>query len=164
MEDVDRASLPERKRGPVKRLLKRFRETETGQALVEFTFVLPIFLLLLFGLVDFGRGFYTWLLVTNAAREGARVAATQQDQTAVQTRIYDAVCKTYPSQCSLTPAKLTWTNKPTANVQGPRGEPVVIELAYDFQFVTPLGNIIAFVSGGSLSTPTITAHSSMRLE
>ena len=60
--------------------MRRFRETEAGQSLVEFTMILPLFLVLLFGMVDFGRAFYTWLLVTNAAREGARIAAVQSDQ------------------------------------------------------------------------------------
>ena len=55
-----------------RRLPKWFRESERGQSLVEFTMILPILLILLFALVDFGRAFYTWMLVTNAAREGAR--------------------------------------------------------------------------------------------
>lgn len=150
--------------GPVRRVLRRLRGTETGQALVEFTMILPIFLLLLFALVDFGRGFYSWLILTNAAREGARVAATQQDMNAVQTRIHDAICDNYPSSCSLDMAKLSWTNQATANIQGTRGEPVEIALSYDFEFATPIGEILNIVSGGNLTAPTITAFSSMRLE
>jgi hypothetical protein len=126
--------------------------------------ILPIFLLLLFALVDFGRGFYAWLILTNAAREGARVAATQQDMNAVQTRIQDSICSNYPSSCSLDMSKLTWTNQGSANIQGPRGEAVEIALSYDFDFATPIGGILNIVSGGSLAEPTITAFSSMRLE
>ncbi|NUQ56510.1 MAG: pilus assembly protein, partial [Dehalococcoidia bacterium] len=59
--------------GGLRGLLRRFRRTDAGQALVEFALVLPVMLMMLFALVDFGRGFYTWLVVTNAAREGARV-------------------------------------------------------------------------------------------
>ena len=143
------------------RIVAKLRRTETGQALVEFTMILPIFLMLLFGLIDFGRGFYTWLLVTNAAREGARVGAVQMDGNAIDTRIYDSFCGNYPTDCGLDPTKLTITK---SNVQGPRGESVAIDLSYDFDYVTPIGNIIALVSGGSLSEPTITAHTSMRLE
>jgi hypothetical protein len=43
-----------------------------GQALVEFALVLPMFLLLLFGLIDVGRYVYTWNALNQAAREGAR--------------------------------------------------------------------------------------------
>jgi Flp pilus assembly protein TadG len=147
--------------GPVRRLLRRFRETEAGQSLVEFTMILPIFLVLMFGLVDFGRAFYTWLLVTNAAREGARVAAVQADSSAIDARIYDSFCSSYPSNCSLEPGKLTITK---TNVQGARGSAVSIDLAYDFEFVTPLGGILQFLGGSDLASPTISAHSSMRLE
>jgi Flp pilus assembly protein TadG len=139
----------------------RFRETEAGQALVEFTMILPIFLLMLFAMVDFGRGFYTWLLVTNAAREGARIGAVQSDAATINTRIYDSFCTSYPSNCSLDPTKLTITK---TNVLGARGTAVVIDLSFDFQYATPVGAILNLVSGGTLATPTISAHSSMRLE
>ena len=148
----------------MKRLLKRFRNNEAGQALVEFTMILPIFLVLLFGIVDFGRAFYTWLIVTNAAREGARVAAVQAPQADVQARIWESLCESYPSDCTLDPAKLTWTNVASANIQGARGEPTIVELSYDFEYATPIGNIIALITGGTIDTPTITAHTSMRLE
>lgn len=144
--------------------LPRFiRETERGQALVEFTMVLPLLLVLLFALVDFGRAFYTWMLVTNAAREGARAAAVQAPQSEVQARIYGSFCKSYPSGCSLNPAPLTidWSG---ANIQGPRGSASVIKVQYSFQFVTPLGGILQFIGGSNISSPTISAHSSMRLE
>jgi Flp pilus assembly protein TadG len=45
-----------------------------GQSLVEMAMVLPILAILTFGLVDFGRGYYFQVSVTNSAREGARVA------------------------------------------------------------------------------------------
>jgi Flp pilus assembly protein TadG len=146
------------------RLPRFIRDTERGQALVEFTMVLPILLILLFALVDFGRAFYTWLLVTNAAREGARIAAVQADMNAVQDRIYSSFCESYPSDCSLDPDKLTWTNQATANIQGTRGDPVAIDLEYDFEFATPMGAILQLIGGDDLGSPTITAHSSMRLE
>lgn len=148
----------------IRRGVLRLRESEAGQALVEFTMILPLFLLLLFALVDFGRGFYTWLLVTNAAREGARVAAVQSDANTVQTRIYDSICDSYPSNCGLDTTRLSWTNQGTANIQGARGEAVSINLSYDFDFATPIGEILNVVSGGNITAPTITAHSSMRLE
>lgn len=45
-----------------------------GQALAEFVLVIPVLLLLVFGIVEFGLAFRTHQIVTNAAREGARVA------------------------------------------------------------------------------------------
>ena len=43
-----------------------------GQSLVEFALVLPILLLLIFGLVEFGRLIFTYIAVNTAAREAAR--------------------------------------------------------------------------------------------
>ena len=136
------------------RLGRANEDNQRGQSPVEFALILPLFLLMFFAMVDFGRGFYTWLLVTNAAREGARVAATQQDTNAIQTRIQDALG-------GLDSSKLTIT---LANVQGSRGQAVEVDLLYDFEFVTPIGGLMGIVSGGTLETPTITSHSSMRLE
>ncbi len=54
----------------------RRRRRTRGQALVEFALVLPIFILLLAGMLDFGSALYSRMTVINAAREGARAAVT----------------------------------------------------------------------------------------
>lgn len=51
------------------------RGEERGQGLVEFALVVPLFLLLLFSMLDFGFAFYTKLTIEYATREGARVGA-----------------------------------------------------------------------------------------
>jgi Flp pilus assembly protein TadG len=51
--------------------------TSRGQGLVEFALVLPIFLLMLFGLIDGGRYVYLNSVVSQAAREGARLATVE---------------------------------------------------------------------------------------
>ncbi|MEP7293818.1 MAG: TadE/TadG family type IV pilus assembly protein, partial [Chloroflexota bacterium] len=48
----------------------------TGQTLAEFAITLPILLLLLFGIIEFGRIFQAWVTLQNAARAGARYATT----------------------------------------------------------------------------------------
>ena len=53
-----------------------------GQGLVEFALILPIFLLLLFGMVEFGRAYMTKNILTGAAREAARQAVVQTDNVA----------------------------------------------------------------------------------
>jgi len=50
----------------------RSSRSPKGQALVEFALILPVFLLLLFGLFDLGRAVYAWSTINNAAREAAR--------------------------------------------------------------------------------------------
>jgi Flp pilus assembly protein TadG len=50
------------------------RNNERGSALVELALTLPLLLLVSVGIFEFGRAFQTWQVLTNAAREGARVA------------------------------------------------------------------------------------------
>jgi hypothetical protein len=59
------------------------RKTSRGQALVEFSLVIPIFLLLLVGLFDLGRAVFAYNTLTNAAREGARLAIVNQDEASI---------------------------------------------------------------------------------
>lgn len=58
----------------------RNRHRSRGQALVEFAFVAPIFLLILYSIIEFGRFVYTVQILNNAAREGARYAIVHGSQ------------------------------------------------------------------------------------
>jgi len=62
---------------------RRARQHRRGQALVEFAFVLPILILLLVGIFDFGRAIYAFNTVNNAAREGVRLAIVNQNCDAI---------------------------------------------------------------------------------
>jgi hypothetical protein len=50
-------------------------KNQRGQALVELAIVLPILLLLIFGITEFGRIYSSNIIINNATREGARAAA-----------------------------------------------------------------------------------------
>ncbi len=72
------------------------RGRDRGQALVELAIALPVFLLLLLGLFDVGRGVYTWNGLSEAAREIARatsvhpgvtLGASTETRTAVRTQL-----------------------------------------------------------------------------
>jgi Flp pilus assembly protein TadG len=52
-----------------------------GQGIVEFALIVPILLLLVFGILEGGRVLYSQLIVTEAAREGARAVAVSGDRT-----------------------------------------------------------------------------------
>jgi Flp pilus assembly protein TadG len=65
--------------------------SERGQSLVETAMILPIVLLVAVGIFEFGRVFQTIQVMTNAAREGARVAvlpATTEDQVKARVKEY----------------------------------------------------------------------------
>jgi Flp pilus assembly protein TadG len=53
--------------------MKRYR-SEKGAALLEAAITIPIILLISVGIFEFGRAYQTWQVLTNAAREGARLA------------------------------------------------------------------------------------------
>ena len=58
----------------MRRLLRQVRRAR-GQSMVEFALVLPIFAILLFGIIDFGRYVFTANALNNGAREAARFAS-----------------------------------------------------------------------------------------
>jgi hypothetical protein len=58
----------------LRRPARSSKRRSRGQALVEFAFVAPMFFLLLFAIIDFGRYVYYVQVLNNAAREGARYA------------------------------------------------------------------------------------------
>jgi len=63
-----------------------------GQAVIEFAFVLPLLLLVCFGITEFGRAWMTMNIITSAAREGVRLAVvTAPNIPAVEQRVRD-VC------------------------------------------------------------------------
>ncbi len=153
--DNDAASAAGNGGRPLKRAPKRREDTERGQSLAEFALVVPIFLLLIFSIVDFGMGFHAYITVTNSAREGARVGAIGADATSIEQRVRDTAD-------ALDQASLTVT---VTNAQGAPGESVVVDTSYQYSFLTPLAGIVQFISGGTIG-PTLTLNSSadMRLE
>ena len=75
-----------------RKLFSKSREGKSrGQAVIEFALVLPILLLVLLGITEFGRAFWTLNVLTQAAREGARVAALGGNLEAVETRVEEVL-------------------------------------------------------------------------
>lgn len=60
--------------------------SESGAAAVEMALVLPLLLLLVGGVVDFGRAYFTQITLTSASREGVRAAQTGASATTVAAR------------------------------------------------------------------------------
>lgn len=129
------------------------RSSHRGQALVEFAFVAPIFFLLLFGIIDFGRYVYYVQILNNAAREGARyaivhgsdsfqpVGPTQDDATVA------GIVRTYAVGVIGSGAVLSihsyWADPPVPpnppNVpSNNRGSKVRVTVTYDFHSLIPI--------------------------
>lgn len=67
-------------------LARSGRRRRRGQSLVEFALVLPLMLLLIMGVVDFGRGIFALNEVADAAREGGRTGIVNQTLSDIRAR------------------------------------------------------------------------------
>lgn len=102
--------------------MSRFH-SDTGASAVEFAIVVLPLLLLLMGIVDFGRAFNQQLAVSAAAREGARVMAVQNSTTAARTATVAAAGGLSPAlssgQVAISPASCTAGQSVTVTVTYP---------------------------------------------
>lgn len=133
---------------------RRFAADSSGQAVAEFALVVPILLLLLVGLAEFGRAWNTYQVLMMAAREGARVASLANSavtEDSVRARIRNTL-----SGASLNPDKATIT---LVGVSAPSGQPTQVQLRYPFNFAF-LTRLSAGAAGGAinLSTSVVFRH------
>lgn len=127
---------------------RRDRRRSPGQALVEFALVIPIFLLLLAGMIDFGIGLYSNMTINNAARDGARLGATNCSaiacDLAVRARVVAASSGLNPTvtvTCRDTsnvvvPCRPKQISPPLTGVQ--KGDSVTVNAAYTYNMIWPL--------------------------
>ncbi len=104
--------------------------------MVEFALLLPIFLAVLFLIIDFGVGINRWVIVTNSTREGARIGAVG----ASEGEIRDRVALTSNGLLDPDPASGVITVRYVGDGDGDaeRGESVVVESDYEYTLITPL--------------------------
>jgi Flp pilus assembly protein TadG len=146
--------------------MKRFRRnarSERGAELIEFALVCPLLLLLILGMVDFGFLFQRMAVVTNAAREGARVAvlvgyAEADVKARVQDYVHTGGVPTTTTNPTVTVSNVTvptTTGGPTVP-----GRSVTVTYMHQYMF---LGPVIGWF-GGSLSTVPLNGIAVMRTE
>jgi hypothetical protein len=138
--------------------------SERGAELVEFAFAFPLLLLVMLGIVDFGFMFQRYEVVTNAAREGARVAILPGYADAdVQARVTQ-----YLTAGGLTGTATVTVGAAQAISVGSRCiavRPVTVSYQNQFLFLGPILGLMGIVGGGgSLADKPLNATSSMRSE
>jgi Flp pilus assembly protein TadG len=131
----------------------RLRNQE-GASLVEFSVLAPLFVVLLFGLVEFGLSIYSKGVISNASREGARFGVVFSTPRKTTGEITAKV------QEFLTKSGFTDTaNINVTGAQGASGSPLSVTVAYPYNFqVLP-----AFVSGLA-GTVNLTSNTVMLME
>lgn len=68
------------------RILSKLKINRKGQSIVEFALILPLLLILIMGIIQFGLILSGYVSITNAAREGARIGIVQKDFSVAQTK------------------------------------------------------------------------------
>ena len=122
---------------------------ERGAALLETALALPMVLLVAVGIFEFGRAYQTWQVVTNAAREAARVAVLpngNEDIATERARTYlesGQLPEADAATVSLTPVMLDLGSGVTAAASS-------VTVSYPFQFIVlqPVARLV--VSGSTL--------------
>jgi Flp pilus assembly protein TadG len=133
-------------------LIRVCRRNRRGAAVVEFAVVAPVFIMLVFGMIEYGRMVMVQQLLTNASREGARMGVLDGATTAsVQTSV-----TTYLSNASVSGATVTVSPNPPSSAG--YGAPVTVTVTVPFSQVSWIPTPM-FLSG-----KTLTATSVMRRE
>ena len=136
------------------------RQSERGAELIEFALVFPLLLLVTLGIIDFGLLFQRYEVLTNAAREGARVSVLPgYSSPDVVVRVNQYLQATSLSSASVTTV-VGATQTLAVGASCVRVVPVTVSYVHTYTFV---GGIISYF-GGSLGSKTLSATSSMRLE
>lgn len=126
------------------------RKRKTGQAMVETALVLPLVLLILLGIAQFGLIMSAQLTLQNSAREGARLGATGAGDSAVSDRVV-------ATAGILDPARLTIVVTPgeSSRIQGSN---IAVRVGYRMDIIIP---IIAQIIGSELN---LSSEVTMRVE
>ncbi|ADI02676.1 TadE/TadG family type IV pilus assembly protein [Syntrophothermus lipocalidus] len=130
--------------------LRRAVERNEGQALVEFALILPILLVLIMGIIEFGRIFFSYLVITELAREGARYGVVGHTEQQIVEHLEGMASV-------LDPEKLVIDVTPNDG-ERVRGQGLTVEIDYTVDLIGP------FI-GALLPDPfPVVASCTMRLE
>lgn len=140
--------------------LQRIPWSRRGAVLVEFALILPLFMLLLIGTLEFARAFEVWQVVVNSAREGARTVALppgpQSNTDLVVARIEDYFTSNGLDLAALHEPEIV-------NIDGQPGSIGEVTVRYDYTFDF-FGGIVSLFAGDDPGTITLSSTSKMRNE
>ena len=143
---------------------RRSRHGERGNALIESAITMPILLLLMVGIFEVGRAYETWQVITNAAREGARMSVTPYSNVTTT----EALVRQYMADGQLgnsSTAAVDVNNNATITVNGTVVGASLVTVDYPFQFIMlqPVARLV--VPGANTGGPiTMRATALMRNE
>jgi Flp pilus assembly protein TadG len=139
-------------------------KSDRGTALLEMAVTLPLLLLVSIGIFEFGRAYQYAQVITNAAREGARVAVLPgQPSDAVQTRVSAYLAAGQLQDPSSATVTVTTTQVSIGGSTTVPGSRVTVAYPFSFMVLQPVAQLI--VKGSTLGTAfTMTGVAEMRNE
>jgi Flp pilus assembly protein TadG len=132
----------------LQRSCRLFRRYRRAAAAVEFAVVAPVFLLLVFGMIEYGRMVMVYQVITNASREGARTAVLDG---ATTTSVTTAV-NSYLTAGAVSGATVTVSPNPPSGAQ--YGDPVTVTVSIPFSQVSWLPSPM-YLGSRTLSAATV---------
>jgi TadE-like protein len=136
------------------------RSRESGQALIEFALIAPLFLLLVVGIIQFGIGLNYWLDLNRIANQGARWAVVDKYPNCNGTVGSPGCVSPNTLQAHLESEPVSGGLQPTAficfedSAAGAVGEPLTVQVQSDFTFLPIM----------DLGTITLRGKATMRIE
>ena len=147
------------------RLLRRGRG-ERGAALLEMALTLPLLLLVCVGILEFGRAYQTWQVITNAAREGARIAVLPgMDDAAVRSRVQQYM--TVGQLPKAATATIAIDRNQSVSIGGTAtasASQVIVNYPFDFVVLDPIARLATGQGSATPSTLNMVASATMRNE
>jgi Flp pilus assembly protein TadG len=129
---------------PTLRARVRTGQRRKGQAVAELAILFPFIILLLAGLVDMGRTLHAYIVINNAAREGARYAMKDPDNLTVIRQYVQLEAEGNGLNIALSDITVSY---PSGN-QDP-GSPVRVEVTY--RIATFFGSVLGYTEIPMLS-------------
>ena len=134
--------------GKVEKLFRSCRRKRRGAAVVEFAVVAPVFIMLVFGMIEYGRMVMVQQLMVNASREGARVAVLDGATTSsVQSQV-----NTFLTNAAISGQTVTVNPNPPSSAG--YGAPVTVTVTIPFSSVSWLPSPM-YLGGKTLTATTV---------
>ena len=125
------------------RLSQRVR-SQRGAALLEMALTLPLLLLVCVGILEFGRAYQTWQILTNAAREGARMAVLPDPTPGiVETRVREYMAAGQLSEYGTATVDVNRSASLTVNGGAVSASQVSIDYPFSFIVLQPVARLVA---------------------
>ncbi|MEA1961385.1 MAG: TadE family protein [Bacillota bacterium] len=115
--------------------IRKILKNQQGQALVELALVLPVLLMILMGIIEFGRVFGASMVLNSLSREAARYGVVGYDDLQIHALVTER--RTW-----LDDEKLVVVISPV-NGERDKGDPLQVQIDYSLDLITPIvGDIL----------------------